>query len=348
MKHIYRLALCFVLLAMSIVGVGAQSSTEALNIYAVAWSPDGTMLAYGIGYDHCEYDDVDSFGIYLVDSVTRELIHVFKNNVCPIISLDWSSDSQLLIANYGNQSMTVIWNIATYSYQTALPTTNMPISFVDRMHPDGTKIAHVSGLGTIDFWSPVTGEIFTQLDPYAIGFGQTFDIAWNSDGSQFVTAHNQGVVIWDNETLEKIRHISHPNLGLRAWADWSLTHNWIATTALDENLESQIYIWDAATGEVLRVISGHEATLTDISFAPDGVRLATSNRDGTVQVWDVSTGELLETYTNPNGEVYTVDWSLDGTQLAYGGRGGDEAAPTIVDVGEIVHPLTITSQYPQP
>ena len=38
---------------------------------------------------------------------------------------------------------------------------------------------------------------------------------------------------------------------------------------------------------------GHDGTVVQIAFAPDGERVATAGFDGTARLWDVATGKQL-------------------------------------------------------
>ncbi len=110
-------------------------------------------------------------------------------------------------------------------------------------------------------------------------------------------------------------------------------------------------------------LSGHTSTLMDIAYSPDGLRVATTSRDGTARVWDAATGEELLTLGEAHTEqathgdhgeaepaeegeatqLYSLAYSPDGTRLAVGGRDGvvnlwDAATGvllfTLIEIGE--------------
>ena len=53
-------------------------------------------------------------------------------------------------------------------------------------------------------------------------------------------------------------------------------------------------VWDTTTGQEVRSLEGHTATVSSVAYSPDGKRIV-SGGDKTVKVWDAATGEDLLT-----------------------------------------------------
>jgi WD40 repeat protein len=49
--------------------------------------------------------------------------------------------------------------------------------------------------------------------------------------------------------------------------------------------DSTARLWDAASGQELRVLRGHEAPVFSAVFSPDGARVLTASEDNTARLW---------------------------------------------------------------
>ena len=58
--------------------------------------------------------------------------------------------------------------------------------------------------------------------------------------------------------------------------------------------DKSVRVWDVASGECVRTLSGHTDHVTSVACSADG-RVCTGSYDGSVRVWDVASGECVQT-----------------------------------------------------
>lgn len=75
-------------------------------------------------------------------------------------------------------------------------------------------------------------------------------------------------------------------------------------------------VWDLATGQPIREITGHRDILYDAELSPDGKLLATCSYDRKIIVWNMETGEPVRTFEGHNGAVYDIAFHPNGQVLA--------------------------------
>jgi WD40 repeat protein len=59
--------------------------------------------------------------------------------------------------------------------------------------------------------------------------------------------------------------------------------------------DGQIRLWDAVTGGLVNVLSGHTYAVYSVAFSPDGATLLSGGHDATVRVRDLSSGQARST-----------------------------------------------------
>ena len=58
--------------------------------------------------------------------------------------------------------------------------------------------------------------------------------------------------------------------------------------------DSEVHLWDAATGTRKSKLTGHKNRVESVVFSPDGTTIATISMDGTMILWDVASMEEFE------------------------------------------------------
>lgn len=220
---------------------------------------------------------------------------------------------------------------------------------ITMFNPDDTAILTGSVDGTVRIWDASLwsgGEVHTYFDGLA---GMDFVISPNQQilalGSYFGP-----VTLLNRETLEVIHTLEgNDELGVYS-TSFHPDGSRLATVGEDQ----LIRIWDVESGELLRSWIGHELGShtggfyigdLDVSYSPDGSRLATSSSDGTAKVWNPDTGELLVSFEEHTVGLTRLAYSPDGTMIA---TGSDNPENTVrvwdAETGAEIYALPTTSR----
>ena len=78
------------------------------------------------------------------------------------------------------------------------------------------------------------------------------------------------------------------------------------------NWDSQVYLWDVASGNQLLVCSGHQNKVWSVAFHPQGHLLASGSDDQTIKLWDAFTGHCLRTFIGHTSCVHSLAFSPTG------------------------------------
>jgi WD40 repeat protein len=122
-------------------------------------------------------------------------------------------------------------------------------------------------------------------------------------------------------------------------------------TISPDALKYVVRVWDAATGQQLRALNGHQSMVTAIAFSPDNRTLATGGYDNTAKLWDVATGRKLSTLAAHDLGVSTLAFSPDNHLLVSGSEDGGtrlwnaqsgELLATLVNFNQGIDWLVIT------
>jgi WD40 repeat protein len=74
-------------------------------------------------------------------------------------------------------------------------------------------------------------------------------------------------------------------------------------------------LWNAATGETLATLTGHEGPLRAVAFSPDGATAITASDDHTARLWNAATGKLMVSLVGHRDVVQSAAFSPDGTKI---------------------------------
>ena len=86
--------------------------------------------------------------------------------------------------------------------------------------------------------------------------------------------------------------------------------------------ESDIRLWDVATGKETGQLEGHGYWVGSLVFWPDGKKLASSSADQTIRIWEVASRKCLDVLRGHREEVWRLALLPDDKTLVSGAKDG--------------------------
>lgn len=306
---------------------------------SVAWSPDGSKLAWHIGWH-----------VYALETATGKVIfdeqagrRIFE---WAIASVQWEPTGTRIAAS------TIDGQVLVYG----IDTPDKPLAFKGHQSdvhaiawsPDGEKIASAGYDQIIRIWDAETGSTIRTIRGHSQG---VTSLIWTA-GNKLVSTGREGrVFVWDPLTPQDAKIVSPPDAALRSFpidVFWSpdaknVVVNCISGGGASIDVHTLAFspINSHAPGpfqpngelalsyeqqfqhpSVCRALNGkvvRKLEKTSSSFAarfvwsPSGKLIAGAANDACI--WNAETGQIVTTCKS-RGRVVQVVWNADGTKLA--------------------------------
>ncbi len=177
--------------------------------------------------------------------------------------------------------------------------------------PDGRKLAAGGHNGTVHLWDTGSGRelaVLSGRDSWALPWPSAPTArAWRPGDSAGT------ISIWDANTGRTIANVVHPG-GVGAGA-WSPDDQLLATGHFD----GTVTISGIQAGDQIVTLRGTFASITDMAWSPDGIRLAAaSSYDFSIRIWEVASKRMVLGPLVHSHEAQSVAWEPNGQRLASG------------------------------
>ena len=263
---------------------------QASRITAVAFSPDGALLAIG--------PDGPQAGVKLIDCVTGELRHTLLGPAARTNCLVWSADGKQLALGSTFDKTVRLWDVITKKF-TKAHEVELGMILAVAIAKDGTIL--VAGTPQRERDSLMVLNAATGKSVQALkGHKETIEAAvFSADATVLTSAgYDATVRVWNLATGEETVVMKGHKRGIRA-VTMSLGANRLATAN-----DREFKLWDGEKKELLGDLGGENAGAKSLAITPDGLWLIACGTDGRATVWDVEKKtEKTKLERNPSAPV---------------------------------------------
>jgi WD40 repeat protein len=312
-------------------------------IHAVAFSPDGSIVASGAAYSNGPRgnETIQLWDVATGNPHDRAVLRGdFVNSVAfspdgSILASAGHSDSSV---DRDNPHIVRLWDIAAGQHVATLPhqTYVQSVAF----SPNGLLLATGSGSifgaddNTVRLWDVASTSNIAVLRGHD---GPVTSVTFSPNGTRVASASSDGTVrLWDvasgRETMELRGHSD---------AVTSVAFNPTMPVLASGSSDETIRLWDVASGTTLTTLRQPRSPIGSVAFSPDGRLLAAACQDRRVRLYDAASGSEIAALRGHETVVTSVAFSPVDPILASGSGGTsfDEHAVRLWDVSESARPL---------
>lgn len=319
----------------------AQFENEYVNKRALAFSPDGKIMALGGGGPVSLWNlkTMEQIGVIKGDSRSMSalrfspdgrylassgsgagvqlwstddfsLVDVFSGHKEAVISICFSPNSRLM-ATGGMDNEIRLWNLSERKLIATLKGHKDRVSDIE-FSPSGESIASASFDKTVKLWSVERQCLVATLN----GHEHTVHaLSFSPDGSHLATTGwDRNIRVWDvaeRKTITLFRAHSEPVMSVV----YSPDGKWLASAGDNGNIR----LWRVDNEKPKSILRGHGDYVRSVNFSDDGRFLASASMDRTIRLWSVPDRRLLSILKGHEDHVYSADFSPDNSLLVSSG-----------------------------
>lgn len=281
----------------------AQAAQPKPQVFALAATPDGTLLALG-----------DYQRVRLVDAQGKE-VATLPGHAEVVRAVAFSADGALLAAaggKPGRAGEVKLWDVAQRKEVRTIAG-HKDCLYAVAFSPDGKLLATSSYDKLIKLWDTASGQEVRTLKDH---IDAVYALAFTPDGKRLVSGGaDRTVKVWDAATGQRLYTLSDATDGIN-----SVVVSPDGTRVAAGGFDKTVRVWSLGekSGALQQSLIAHEDAILRVAWSPDGIMLASSSADRTIKLYRAEDlGELRQIKGQPDW-VYGLAFLPNGGSLAVG------------------------------
>ncbi len=303
------------------------ASSLGKDVWCVAFSPDGALVAAGTG-PWFQVGDSQTAEVTVRSIKTGAEVFRVRGLTGAVQAVSFSPDGRQLAVARGFAGKETGAVLAVYDVETrrqAWHAAERGVSILSLAYsPDGQAIA--TGCGGFNNYSAIgfarlrTASDGRELgEPIPGGPGGVLCVAFSPDGRQLAYSSRDIVEIRDLSSPRRpLVHQLRKHSNFVYAVAFSPDGKRVATGGWDQT----IWLWDRQSGAPLEALTGHRGFVRGLAFSPEGTQLVSGSEDNSVRRWDLTGAGENAAFHGHTAFVHCVAFSPDGVLCASGSQDG--------------------------
>ena len=264
---------------------GEEVESFDIDVYSLAFSPDGSCIAAGCGRLPFTTSGRDgrncNYNIRVINLQLAKIPYFYDDGFKPVPWLGLGWGLKLLRGEVRPSPFEGhVYSVYAVAYSA-----------------DGKKIASSAGDETVQVWDVSTGERTFNANPDRLIYPDAS--AFSPDITKLVMGTTLFNLSTGSRTFFGLRRMVHSNA-------FSADGRFFALGSFGGTFK----ILDTSTHQTIAQLVGHAGDVSFIDFFPDGKRMMSASEDGTIRVWDIDSALLEE-----GAWEEMDDWQIDGLEF---------------------------------
>ncbi len=291
-------------------------------IRSVVFSPDG----------RCALSGSDDKSLKLWDVASGNELRTFTGHSAGIKSVAFSPDGKLALSGAGDGALK-LWDVANgmvlrsfdghepVSRYTSCDVTSVAFS------PDGRYALSGSHDKTLKLWNVASGEEVRSFEGRFSGHKSFVNsVAFSPDGKYVLSGSaDETMKLWDVASGNVIRAFKgksyinsvafSPDGKHALTSGGQIAPGFFSGGVKGVTYDTTMKLWDVASGDEIRIFTGHTGQISSVAFSPDGAYAISGSEDNTLKLWDIANGKEVRSLTGYSNSAVSVRLSPDGKHI---------------------------------